>query len=136
MRSSLFVAGLLMVIPALLRAQTNADAPVKPVANTAERQALSILTPAQQLEYAQAHEKALADDPALKAENDSLKQQYAAVMVKGTPAERQAMMEMVDSHRQKLRQAMLKEDPKLGPIFAEIDKSISEAKAKGTASSH
>jgi hypothetical protein len=26
----------------------------------------------------------------------------------------------------------LKEDPNLGPIFAQIDKSISEMKAKGT----
>ena len=33
-------------------------------------------------------------------------------------------------HRQKLRQAMLKEDPSLDPIFAEIDKHISEMKAK------
>ena len=80
-----------------------------------------------------AHHAALADDPALKAENDSLKMQYADVMLKGTEAEKQAMMEKVDSHRQKLRAAMLKEDAKLGPIFAEIDKSISEAKAKGTA---
>jgi hypothetical protein len=40
------------------------------------------------------------------------------------------------SHRQKLRQAMLKEDPNLGPIFSEIDKHLSEAKAKGTAPAH
>ena len=40
------------------------------------------------------------------------------------------------AHRLKLRQAMLKEDPNLVPIFSEIDKHLSEAKAKGTAPAH
>jgi hypothetical protein len=119
--------------PAVLRAQTNGAAPAKPAGGSPERQALAILTPEQQLEYAEAHAKALADDPALKAENDALKEEYARVMTQGTAAERQAIMEKVDSHRQKLRQAMLKEDAKLGPIFAKIDEYISEAKAKGAA---
>jgi Spy/CpxP family protein refolding chaperone len=113
-----------------LCAQTNA-APAKPAG--AEAQALSILTPEQRMEYAQAHEKALANDPALKAENDKLKQQYIAVMTSGTPMEKQAMLEKVDSHRQKLRLAMLKADPDLGPIFADIDRHISEAKAAAAA---
>ena len=42
----------------------------------------------------------------------------------------QATIEKMNAHRQKLRQAMLKEDPTLKPIFAEIDKHISEVKAK------
>ncbi len=131
MRFFVFVIGLFLATLALLRAQTNAGAPAKPTTGAAEVQALSILTPDQQIEYAKAHAKALADDPALKAENDALKEQYAEVMSQGTPAEKQAIMETVDSHRQKLRKAMLKEDPNLGPIFAQIDKSISELKAKG-----
>jgi len=114
----------------LVHAQTNADTPAKPTTGSAEVLALSILTPDQQLEYAKAHEKALEDDPTLKAENDALKEQYVSVMTSGTPAEKQAIMEKVDSHRQKLRKAMLKEDPNLGPIFAQIDKSISQMKAK------
>jgi hypothetical protein len=136
MKFFVFVTGLFLAAGALLRAQTNAVAAAKPTAGAAERQALSILTPDQQLEYAHAHAKALADDPALKAENDALKEQFASVMTHGTPAEKQAIMEKVDSHRQKLREAMLKEDPNLGPIFAQIDKSISELKAKGSASSN
>ncbi len=115
-----------------LHAQTNVTAPARPAG--AESQALSILTPEQRIEYAQAHEKALADNPELKAENDKLKQQYVAVMTSGTPTEKQAMLEKVDSHRQMLRKAMLKADPNLGPIFADIDKHISEAKAEAAAS--
>jgi hypothetical protein len=122
---------LLVVVPLHAQTSTNGAQPVKPIPGAGEPQALAILTPDQQVEYAQAHEKALADNPVLKAENDALKQRYLNVMTTGTSAEKQAMMERVDSHRQKLRQAMLKEDPKLGPIFAQIDKYISEAKAKG-----
>jgi hypothetical protein len=123
---------LLLCPPGPARAQTNA--PARPPANAPELQALSILTMDQQLEYANARAKALADDPALNAENEALKKQYAEVMAHGKPPEQQAMMEKVDSHRQKLRAAMLKEDPNLGPIFAKIDKQISETKAtKGTA---
>jgi hypothetical protein len=117
----------LILVTASLHAQTNAAVPAKPAGG--EAQALSILTPEQQVEYAKAHEQALANDPALKQENDTLKQQYVSVMTSGTPAEKQALMEKVDSHRHMLRQAMLKVDPKLGPIFADIDKHISQAKA-------
>jgi len=117
---------------AVLRAQTNA-APASAAAS-AERQALSILTPEQIKEYADARVKALADDSALNAENDALKLQFADVMAHGDAAQKQALLVKVDAHRQKLRQAMLKEDPNLGPIFAQIDKSMSEMKAKGAPS--
>jgi hypothetical protein len=36
----------------------------------------------------------------------------------------------MNSHQQKLRQAMLKEDSSLGPIFVQIDKQISAARTK------
>jgi hypothetical protein len=114
--------------PAFLHAQTNA-APAH-AAVSAERQALSILTPAQVKEYADARVKALADDPDLNAENDALKEQFADVRANGTAAQRQALLVKVDAHRQKLRAAMLKEDPNLGPVFAQIDKSMSAMKAK------
>ncbi len=74
-----------------LRAQTNA-APANASAATAERQALSILTHDQMIEYASARAKALASDPALNAENDALKQQFADVITHGTAAEKQAIL--------------------------------------------
>jgi hypothetical protein len=113
----------------LLRAQTNGAANTPP-AFEHENPMISFLTPAQQIEYAEAHAKALADNPALNAEGDDLKEKFANVMTDGTPAEKQAFLEKMNSHKQKLRQAMLKEDPTLEPIFAEIDKHISEMKAK------
>jgi hypothetical protein len=127
MRFCILAIVLSFFAPALLHAQTNAAPAASP-----EAQALSILTRDQITEYATARAKALTDDPALKAEGDVLKQQFADVMEHGTPVQKQAILEKVDAHRQKLRQAMLKEDSNLGPIFAQIDKSMSEIKAKGT----
>jgi hypothetical protein len=113
----------------LLRAQGNAAASAVPPAEH-ENPMISFLTPAQQVEYAEAHAKALTDNPSLNAEGDALKEKFAGVMADGTPPEKQAFMEKMNSHKQKLRQAMLKEDPKLGPMFAEIDKHILAMKAK------
>lgn len=91
---------------------------------------ISFLTPAQQEQYAVARAKALADNPDLKTEGENLMKQASSVMANGTPEDKQAFMGAMDSHRQKLRMAMLKEDPTLEPIFAVIDKHILEARAK------
>jgi hypothetical protein len=132
MKFCVIVILLLFFAVAPTRAQTSAP----PQPSSAATNPLAILTPDQQVEYAKARAKALADDPLLDAENDALKAQYADVMLHGTPAQKQAILEKVDAHRLKLRQAMLKEDPNLGPIFAQIDAYISEQKAKGGLPAH
>jgi hypothetical protein len=140
MRFCAFVTIVLLAGTAGLRAQTNPSstnaAPAKPVAAAAENKALAILSPEQISEYAAARKKALADNPTLNSENESLKAEYADVMLHGTAVQKQAVLEKVDSHRQKLRAAMLKEDPNLDPIFKRIDTSMSEMKAKGAAPSN
>jgi hypothetical protein len=130
MRFCAFVTILSLTGMFCLHAQTN---PAPTTAAPVESKALSILTPDQIKEYATARQKALADDPALNAENDALKAQYADVMLHGDAVQKQAVLEKVDSHRQKLRAAMLKEDPNLEPVFKRIDASMSEMKAKGAA---
>jgi len=92
---------------------------------------LAFLTPAEQIQYAKARAKALADNPDLKVEGETVAKEGGQAMSAGaTAADRQAFIEKMNSHRQKLRQAMLKEDPTLEPIFTKIDKQISEMKAK------
>ena len=113
----------------LLNAQANTTTNVQP-ANPQLAREISFLTPAQQEKYAKARAKALADNPKLKTDGETLMRQAEAVMTKGTAADRQTFIEKMNSHRQKLRQAMVKEDSSLGPIFVEIDKQISETKAK------
>ncbi len=53
-----------------------------------------------------------------------------AMLADASAADKQAFIEKMNSHRQKLRQAMLKEDATLEPVFAKIDKHISQIKAK------
>jgi len=117
----------------LVHAQTNA-APAGAPANSQlppGNAMLSFLSPAEQIQYAKARAKALADNPDLKSEGEKVAQEGGQAMSAGaTAADRQAFIEKMNSHRQKLRQAMLKEDPTLEPIFAKIDKQISETKAK------
>jgi hypothetical protein len=125
-------AFLLLVGTPFLRAQTNANTNVPPPNPQLAREMrmISFLTPAQQEQYAKARGKALADNPDLKKQGEDMMAQAETVMGTGTPADKQAFIEKMNSHRQKLRQAMLKEDATLEPIFAEIDKHISEMKAK------
>ncbi len=114
----------------LVQAQTNA--PTNPQA-ARELRMISFLTPAEQEQYAKARAKALADNPAIKSEGEDLIQQAEGVMSTGTMADKQAFMEKMSSHRQKLRQAMLKEDPTLEPIFAQIDQHLSQLRARQAA---
>jgi hypothetical protein len=116
----------------LLQAQTDAATNGQPSNPQLAREyrMISFLTPAEQEQYAKARAKALADNPGLEAEGEKVMKQGEAVMANGTKVDKQAFIEKMNSHRQKLRQAMLKEDPTLEPIFAQIDKHISEMKAK------
>jgi hypothetical protein len=104
-------------------AQTNA-------APSHESWMVSFLTSTEQEKYANARAKALADNPKLKTQGEKLMAQGETLMTSGTTEDKQAFIEKMNSHRQKLREAMLKEDPTLEPIFAQIDKHISEMKAK------
>ncbi len=115
-----------------LTAQTNPPVNAAPTAASGDREnaLISFLSPEEQQKYAVAHAKALADNPQLKAEGDKLKSEGPSMLIDGTASDRQAFMEKMLSHRQKLRQAMLKEDPSLPPIFAEIDKHLSAMRAK------
>ena len=117
----------------LLQAQTNAaTAGAAPGPQPARASAmLSFLTPVEQIVYAKARAKALADNPELKAEGETVAQEgVQAMSADASAADKQAFIEKMNSHRQKLRQAMLKEDPTLEPIFEKIDQHISEMKAK------
>jgi len=98
---------------------------------------LSFLTPAEQIEYAKARAKALADNPDLKAEGESVARQGAQAMSSdATPADKQTFLAQMSAHRQKLREAMLKEDATLEPVFRKIDEHLAEMKAQQQNSSN
>ena len=113
-----------------LQAQTNSPPQQSNPQAAREMKMISFLTPADQAKYAKARAQALEDNPELKAEGEEMMQKAGTVMTTGSAADRQAFMEEMNSHRQKLREAMLKEDPSLPPVFTEIDQHISQIKAK------
>ena len=75
-----------------------------------------------------ARQQALDSDPALKAEADALKKQGQSL--KGgdaTPEDKMAFMQSLQAHQEKMKTAMLKVDPTLGPV---IDQAAAEMKQK------
>jgi hypothetical protein len=136
MKASLFgfIAGLWLVGGSfLVSAQTGTNAnvsPASPPPGGRESWMISFLTPAEQEQYANARAKALEHNPELKTEGENLVKRGEVLMTDGKAADKQEFIENMLSHRQKLRKAMLKEDPSLEPIFAQIDKHISEMKSK------
>jgi hypothetical protein len=124
---------LVAVGPFLLRGQTNSAAATAPAPNAQVARELAFLTPAEQLQYAKAHQKALENNPGLKSEGEDLIQQARSLHAESPAEDRQAFLEKMNSHRQKLRAAMLKEDPTLTPVFTEIDQHISQMRAQSSA---
>jgi hypothetical protein len=130
MRPSLLVGVLLLSTWgwAPLGAQTNTNGGGTPGGDRRARM-IGFLPAADQDRVMNAYNKAMTDNPALKTEGDDLMQQ-AESLQDASPEERQGFMEKVRTHQEKIRKAMLKEDPDLAPILDRIDKHMSEAKAK------
>jgi hypothetical protein len=78
-----------------------------------------------------AYTKAIAAHPKLQAESRELMKEMSGIEgADKTPGQRQAFLEKWRSHREKMRQAMLAEDPTIGPILDKIDKHMSALRAE------
>jgi hypothetical protein len=76
-----------------------------------------------------AYIKAVAAHPKLQTESRDLMRDMPGIE-KDTPGQRQALLEKWRSHREKMRQAMLAEDPTIGPILDQIDQHMSRLRAQ------
>jgi hypothetical protein len=125
---ALAAVGMAMIRP--LVAQT-ADAGEKNADSSAwaREQALDFLPMADQKRVLAAHDKALADFPALQSEDEALREE-GRHQAGANSSDRIAFTEKYRIYEQKIRQAMLKEDPTLGPLLAQIDKHLSELRAR------
>jgi hypothetical protein len=94
-----------------------------------QERVIGFLPQADQDRVVAAYNKALADNPTLRAEREELEKGWTQI-ANANSQDRMAFMEKRRSHDQKLREAMLKEDPTLGPIFAEIDQHLSAMRAE------
>jgi Spy/CpxP family protein refolding chaperone len=80
------------------------------------------LTDAEKAQLKKAHDAAIAANPSLQTEGDSLKQQFEAL--KGSSAtedQKKALREQGRAYHEKLRAAELQIDPTLAPIFAKLE---------------
>jgi hypothetical protein len=90
--------------------------------------ASSSVSPADKVKYMKVRQQALDANPDLKTEQDALKQQGQAL--KGgsaTADDKAAFMEKLKDHQEKMKAAMLKIDPTMGPL---IDQVTAEMKQK------
>ncbi len=82
------------------------------------------LSPEERAHLRKVQKQVLAADPALKAEDESLRQQRQDLEDQGasaSPDERKALFAQWHEHSLKVRAAALKLDPMLAPIFVKLD---------------
>jgi len=85
---------------------------------------LVVLTDAERTELKTARHTVLAANPSLKTQRHELKQQFKALMANkatATPDQFKALHQQAKALHQQLRDAELKIDPNLAPIFAKLD---------------
>ncbi len=90
-----------------------------------------ILTADEKAHLDKVRTEALAANPDLKTEADTLKAQHQAMKTSGTTAstdDKQAFKVAKKEHEQKLQTAMLKIDPTVAPILAKIKAAHKEKK--------
>ena len=95
-----------------------------PAASTAANSHTSVLTPEEKAQLKKAHDEALAANPDLKTEGDSLKTQHDALKAQGANASQADMDALKAQHKdyeQKMHAAMLAADPTLAPVFAKLE---------------
>jgi hypothetical protein len=114
-----------------------ADAPATNAASGAgsapgenrEMRMISFLPAEQQTEVMAAYHKAIADNPDLLAEEKDLRASRPDFQT-STEEERMAFVDKMRAHGEKLRAAMVKEDPKVEPILTKIDEHHQAMRAK------
>jgi hypothetical protein len=110
-------------VPAPALTPTTPSTPVPPAA--------PVLTADEKAHLDKVRTEALATNPDLKTEADSLKAQHQAMKAGGTAAstdDKQAFKVAKKAHEQKLQTAMLKIDPTVAPILAKIKAAHKEKK--------
>jgi hypothetical protein len=133
MKSSFLLAGFLALLTIgshPLKAQTESGGGMR------GGRMLSFLSAEDKAKFLAARQKAMADNPDLKAEGESLMKEGKAVHDgTATPEDKQALLEKFMAYQQKLHDAMLKEDPTLQPIFDQIKQHMGQMMAKKEAAS-
>ena len=90
---------------------------------------LSSLSAQDKMKFLKARKEVLANNPDLKAEQESLTKERAAIKNEGdnaTQDERTVLFQNTMAHEKKMKAAMLQVDPSLGPVFDQIDQQMKQ----------
>ena len=102
--------------------------PAAPGENREKRMVL-FLPADQQTEVLDAYKKAIADNADLQKEEEDFRANHPDFAT-ASPADKQAFMEKVRAHQEKLRAAMVKEDPKVEPVLEKIEEHRKEMRSQ------
>ncbi len=117
-----WVATLAFVLVTSGATATFAQTSTTPAAPASEKHhgfGAGVLTPAEQKQLESDRQKALAADPALKSEGESLKEKGKTARA-GTAEDKKAFREEVKTHMAKLNAAVVKLDPSAAPLIAKV----------------
>jgi hypothetical protein len=90
---------------------------------------LSFLSDADKTHLLKDRHDVLESHPDLKAEQESLVKQWQALKDQGSsasPEDRRALRQSFMAHSQKMQAAMLKDDPSIAPVLAQVDAKMKE----------
>jgi len=146
MKSLLAAALVFLSLPLLAQTDSSTPPPAPPPgsgggqgANYAAmiEQATSTLTPEEKTELQTARQKAMAANPDLQAEEMGLMQKVLAMQSgSANDDDRHALGDEMRAHGDKVRAAMIKEDPNVQPIIVKVETQVAKIKAELQAAAH
>ena len=90
---------------------------------------LAFLSPADRMHLLKVRREVFKNNPALKSEQESLKQEREFVKNKGTsatPDDRKMLMQNFIAHSKNMRDAMVAADPTIAPVLDQVDAKMKE----------
>jgi hypothetical protein len=90
---------------------------------------LAFLSPADRMHLLKVRRQVLESNPALKTEQESLKQEREFVKNKGTaatPDDKKMLMQNFIAHSKNMRDAMVAVDPTIAPVLDQVDAKMKE----------
>ena len=94
---------------------------------------LGTLTPEEKSKLLTVHDQVLTQNPDLKREEMDLMQKGMSLQTGSVDVDRQAFMAEMRAHADKVRNAMIKTDPAIQPIFDKINAQAEKLKAQSPA---
>jgi hypothetical protein len=88
---------------------------------------LASLTPAEKQQLLKVRQQVISSNPDLETERDAIRKQKQALKDgTATPQQKIALLKEIQAHQEKMKAAMLKIDPTLGPVIDKVNASVKQ----------